>query len=153
MKLLVNLFILFLIIIMANCGMRNEENEHETRDTVCTTNQVINPNGDSELGLLMRDMFDTVANLSSLIADNKLPGKFPEKFLGIHSATSIDDKVNSIEYKTLATDYINNLKQLYEGPKSDVKRNFNIMVQGCISCHQSFCPGPIKKINKIKLKI
>ena len=28
---------------------------------------------------------------------------------------------------------------------------FNNMVNSCVDCHNEFCPGPIKKINKLKI--
>lgn len=119
-----------------------------------TTNceKPLNPNGDSELALLMRLMNDSTAALKKQILDGKMPEKFPEAFLKIHTATPTDPNIKNEEFDAFATSYTEGLKQLYESSPEDLKSNFNNLVQRCINCHQSVCPGPVKAIKKLAIE-
>ncbi|MFM7496987.1 MAG: hypothetical protein ACKOPP_04600 [Bacteroidota bacterium] len=35
--------------------------------------------------------------------------------------------------------------------KQPTKEHFNAFVSRCIACHQSHCPGPLKRINRLKI--
>ncbi len=112
----------------------------------------LNPNGDSELALLMRMMNDSTASVKELVEQGKLPEKFPEAFLKIHTAKPTDPTVKTEEFEAFAASYVEGLKQLYQSSPSELETNYNSLVQRCINCHQSVCPGPIKAINKLKIE-
>ena len=112
----------------------------------------LNPNGDSELALLMRMMNDSTAAIKELVAQGKLPDKFPEAFLKIHTAKPTDQTVKTEEFEAFAASYVEGLKQLYHSSPSELETNYNSLVQRCINCHQSVCPGPIKAIKKLKIE-
>lgn len=112
----------------------------------------LNPNGDSELALLMRMMNDSTASIKELVIQGKLPDKFPEAFLKIHTATPTDSTVKTEEFEAFAASYVEGLKQLYQSSPSELETNYNSFVQRCINCHQSVCPGPVKAIKKLKIE-
>lgn len=112
----------------------------------------LNPNGDSELALLMRMMNDSTASIKEYVKQGKLPDKFPEAFLKIHTATPTDLSVKTEEFEVFAASYVEGLKQLYNSSPSELEINYNSLVQRCINCHQSSCPGPIKAIKKLKIE-
>lgn len=123
--------------------------------TSCTNSnnkKPLNPNGDSELALLMRMMNDSVSTMKELVQLGKLPEKFPEAFLKIHTATPTDPTVKTEEFEAFADSYVEGLKQLYNSSPSELKTNYNSLVQRCINCHQVSCPGPIKAIKKLKIE-
>ena len=110
----------------------------------------INPNGDSELALLMRDMFEESDSLKRLVADGKqLSGL--KKYQDIHSAIPTDPTVTGPVFEAFAVAYINSIKQLETGDSSTVF-NFNNMVDQCMNCHTEFCPGPKKRIKKLYIQ-
>jgi len=130
----------------------NDLSGTEKKDnTACITKKPLNPNGDSELALLMRSMYDSAASVKELIKQGKLPEKFPSAFLKIHTAKPTDSTVRTIEFTAFATDYINGLTTLHSSSKEKLTSNYNILVQKCVNCHQAVCPGPIQRINKLKL--
>ncbi len=112
----------------------------------------LNPNGDSELALLMRMMNDSTASIKEYVKQGKLPEKFPEAFLKIHTAKPTDPTVKTEEFEAFANNYIDGLRQLYQSSPNELKANYNSLVQRCINCHQSSCPGPIKTIKKLKIE-
>ncbi|MGE0637126.1 MAG: hypothetical protein AB7G44_11790 [Bacteroidia bacterium] len=117
-----------------------------------SSDKPLNPNGDSELALLMRMMNDSTASVKELVEQGKLPEKFPEAFLKIHTAKPTDPTVKTEEFETFADSYVEGLKQLYQSSPSELQTNYNSLVQRCINCHQSVCPGPIKAIKKLKIE-
>ena len=35
--------------------------------------------------------------------------------------------------------------------KEEIQEQYNTMLQLCVACHQQNCPGPIKKIQKLRI--
>jgi hypothetical protein len=127
---------LLTIFILASCTERE-----------CKKPRPINPNGDSELALLMRDMFTESDSLKQLVeAGNSLSGL--KKYENIHSAIPTDPTVKGPVFEAFAEAYINSLKELESTDSSSVFK-FNKMVDQCMNCHTEFCPGPKKRIKKL----
>lgn len=107
----------------------------------------INPNGDSELALLMRDMFTESDSLKQLVENGRqLSGL--RRFEEIHSAIPTDSTVRGPVFDAFAQNYIASLKQLEQADSSTIF-NFNHMVDQCMNCHTEFCPGPKRRIKKL----
>ena len=107
----------------------------------------VNPNGDSELALLMRDMFEESDSLKQLVVEGQqLSGL--KKYQDIHSAIPTDPTVTGPVFEAFAEAYINSIKAL-ETSDSTTVFNFNHMVDQCMNCHTEFCPGPKKRIKKL----
>ncbi len=118
----------------------------------------INPNGDpttssgqdSELALLMRDMFDESDSLKQLVlAGQQLTGL--RRFKEIHSAIPTDSEVTGPVFEAFAKNYIESIKALEESDSLKVF-NFNNMVDQCVNCHTEFCPGPKKRIKQLYIR-
>jgi hypothetical protein len=114
------------------------------------TKRPINPNGDSELALLMRDMFDESDSLKQLVIEGKeLTGL--RKYQDIHSAIPTDPAVTGPVFEAFANAYINSIKKLEASDSSSVSK-FNKMVDQCMNCHTEFCPGPKKRIKQLYIR-
>ncbi|MCW3083157.1 MAG: hypothetical protein JWP12_523 [Bacteroidetes bacterium] len=113
----------------------------------------MNPNGDSELALLMRDMMHSSENMKAMIREGKLPDTFPEAFMKIHTAKPTDSDTKKASFDAFADNYLNNLHALYNSPKDkhELTQNYNAVVNACVSCHTEHCPGPLKAINKLRI--
>ncbi len=103
----------------------------------------------SELALLMRQMYTESEQIRTAILEKKLPADFREKFKAIHTATPTDAGVRDPNFALLSNAFLKQMDQVYMG-KNQVE-NFNKMVNGCIACHSSYCPGPIKRIQKLTI--
>jgi muramidase (phage lysozyme) len=111
-----------------------------------------NPNGDSELALLMRDMFDDGLRLKQDIQNGKLP-KVMEKFKNIHTAIPTEDgKTDTDIYKAFAESYLNALENLTEADESNAVKKYNFMVDNCMNCHNAICPGPTVRIKQLYIQ-
>ncbi len=131
-------------------SFHKEKIEPTKNGSSCSIKEPLNPNGDSELALLMREMYDTSVSLKTSITKAILPRDFPQRFRSIHSAKPTDPTVKTETFKILADEYLKGLKALSNSKKGELKTNYNESVQKCINCHEAFCPGPIKKIVKLK---
>lgn len=132
--------ILTLVVGVAACGPQQESKKQKP----------LNPNGDSELALLMRDMFEESDSLKRLVVEGKqLSGL--KKYQDIHSAIPTDPTVTGPVFQAFAEAYIASIKQLEAGDSSSVYR-FNHMVDQCMNCHSEFCPGPRKRIKKLYIE-
>lgn len=146
---------LFLIVVlMADCSGDQNKNKTEAtqKDSVASCKKPLNPNGDSELALLMRDMMSSASNLREMVKQGNLPKEFPEAFLKIHTAKPTDSDTKKASFNAFADNYISNLHLLYNSPKEDLTKNYNAVVNACASCHSQHCPGPLKAINKLKIE-
>ena len=113
----------------------------------------LNPNGDSELALLMRDMFKHLENEKSGISALKNPGIYPVEFEKIGTAIRSSPETGGEHFNEFCLLYISALKQYHasDSLKSQIN-NFNNLVRSCVACHNNECPGPVKKIEKMYIR-
>jgi nitrous oxidase accessory protein NosD len=115
-----------------------------------TKGRPINANGDSELALLMRDMF-TESDSLKLLVENGQQLSGLRRYEEIHSAIPTDSTVRGPVFDAFAQNYMASLKQLEQADSSTIF-NFNHMVDQCMNCHTEFCPGPKRRIKKLYIR-
>lgn len=152
-KFLVIASLLFFAFLLAQCSGNSEKQatEKAKTDSTSCTKKAINPNGDSELALLMRKMLHSSESLKEMIKQGNLPKEFPEEFLKIHTAQPTDSETKKASFDGFANNYISNLNALYNSPKEELTKNYNAVITACANCHSEHCPGPLKTINKLKI--
>lgn len=107
------------------------------------------PNDDSELALLMRDMDKDMQLLKkAIVTKTELP-RLLKKFKAIHVANPTDDEVKTPQFTALAELLLVNTKKVYK--TTQTSKAYNLLVNNCIACHQSYCPGPVVRIKKLKI--
>ena len=110
-----------------------------------------NPNGDSELTLVMRDMETYYKSVKAQIEAGDQPNSI-KHFEEILSAVSTEpEKAKSPAYQAMAQSFIQ-LSQTWTDTTSSVAK-FNSLVDNCMSCHQTMCPGPMVRIKKLYTEI
>jgi hypothetical protein len=147
------LFLFGLIVFTTQCSLPEEKKKEETKsaDSASCRKKPVNPNGDSELALLMRDMKKLSDTLKEQILAGELNGNFPERLRKIHTATPTDADTKHESFNSYARNYIYNMEELYRSPKAGLKKKYNATVDACLSCHSDHCPGPIPTIEKLKI--
>lgn len=108
----------------------------------------INPNKSSELSLLMRKMYDHAAEARQALASNKKVS-YPKSFLAINTATPTDDHTKNEYYPTFADLYLQALDNYEASTDANRVKSYNNIVNACLACHSSHCPGPVPKIKKL----
>ncbi len=131
----------------------NAEKEQQVNEEVITEVVDNHPNKDSELALLMRKMYNDADSIKQLIVNDE--GNISKEYIDalerIHTATPTDADVKTPEFKAYTELMVNEANALFSS-ETNKKEGFNNLVNKCVECHQSFCPGPIKKIKKLEIK-
>jgi len=104
-------------------------------DSSNASKPILFPNNDSELTLLMREMYDYYEGLKSDIENGKVPSKIRE-FSEIHSAVATQPaKSESPLYKAMSTVYIESAKKL-NSTNSNMPEVFNLMIDNCMKIEE-----------------
>ena len=140
---------ILLISITFILGITCSDNQKDCAAKTALKPSTINPNGDSELALLMRDMYDDLERVKSQIAEGKAIESLPEHQRILTAHATEPEKAASPEYKAFATIYLQYVEALQKAEPKDVEKAYGNLINGCMSCHQALCPGPIVKIKKL----
>jgi hypothetical protein len=133
-------FILFTLLIDPGCSGDGNR-----------TSTIFNPNGDSELALLMRNMYDD----GMVTKQQMLEGKNPEvrvKYHRLHTAKATQpEKVATPNFDAFASAYEVAVNSFLESDASHRAESYHSMIDACMNCHQDICPGPTRKIKHLYL--
>jgi cytochrome c556 len=111
----------------------------------------LNPNGDSELAILMRQMFEDGERIREQIKNGQSVA-IQVDFEKIMTATATDPaKMQGKEYPHFAASYVEAMKALRDAPPAEAQDKYSAMVATCMNCHEQSCPGPIVRIKKLTL--
>lgn len=141
-----------LTVVLAVCALSFSDctnNSEEGKSGSAPKDTIINPNGSSELSLLMRQMQDSVAELKKLIEEGKQLGDFRLQFRELLTATPTDSSMKIGQYNDFAGNFFSSLGMVYQSEEGSVVEKYNEMVNACVDCHSEYCPGSIKKIRKL----
>ena len=131
-------------------GVACTEDQTETPQVEKTNQQPINPNGDSELALLMRDMYDEARRIKKQIANGE-PVTITLDHEAILTAHATEpDKAASETYKAFANSYLQTIEGLKVAPPERRVDIYDQMVSTCMGCHQQLCPGPMMRIRHLQ---
>ncbi|SIS72102.1 hypothetical protein [Belliella pelovolcani] len=132
---------LFALGLLISC--QKEENKKET---------IQYPNQDAPLALLMREMFLDMEEMKEGIVEGKKIKSYLEKHKELLTAKPTDAKVKTEQFNTMGMAYLANLRTLEESSEDALLDNYKSVVSTCLACHTSYCPGPVKRINLLKLE-
>lgn len=104
----------------------------------------------SELAMLMRQMHTDAKTWR----DSLLNGKMIDETAGIYealiSSTPTDSSVSGPVFNGFALNYQLQLDSLLHAQDANLSKvAYNNLVTACITCHQEYCPGPVKTIRKL----
>jgi len=121
--------------------------------TQACKNKPLNPNGDSELAILMREMANWTDSCKVAITEGRdaMPVK-PQGLAKLQTAKRTDETIDASLFNSMATLYEGQVAA-FEGATQDQRKDyFNAMVSGCAGCHENFCQGPLVRINKLMIQ-
>lgn len=121
--------------------------EKATADTID-----VNPNGSSELSLLMRDMQKYTNQAKADLKAGKSPAPFPAAFNKLFTAKISENNTKSDFYNQFGELYISSVKNYASSTAENRIETYNNMVNACLACHSQHCPGPVPVIKKMKVE-
>ena len=127
----------------------NTEKKMESSQQVEPNN---NPNKDSELTLLMRKMYDDADSIKQSIKSDSgtITDDFIKELEEVHTAVPSDPKLSNPTFTAFNNLIITEAKELQANEENRAE-GFNKLVNRCIDCHKTFCPGPIPRLKKLKI--
>lgn len=109
----------------------------------------LNPNGDSELAVLMREMFEEGERIKKEIAEGKKPTIAVDYEAVLTAQATEPQKAASDTYHAFALTYIETMKALEKASPEEAGKLYVSMVNTCMDCHTQLCPGPKMRIKKL----
>lgn len=110
-----------------------------------------NPNGNSELALLMKKMDEQLRENKQALKDGAMPS-LDFEHAAIKTAESTKEGIMDDTYMAYASAYLNSVEQYKNAPQDSLIDAHNMVITNCISCHKSYCTGPISRIKKLRVK-
>ncbi len=129
------------VLVAAACQKKSSKNETTSEKPVMYKT--------SELAELMRNMYSDNTLIKEQLLKGEWPDSFPSYFAQLHTAKATDPSDINPTYKGLADEYLKRFEALKVAHKDERIELYNDLVNGCLSCHQVFCSGPIPKIKKL----
>ena len=126
----------------------------EIEDKKSTTNEITNPNGMSEMSLIMEDWYTSMKAISVNLNEGKLCNEIStieeEK---IFKAKTSKENIHGKEFDAFVENFFFNYKEISKASTVSAQVDqFNLTVKSCINCHEQFCHGPIVRIRKLTVK-
>ncbi len=111
----------------------------------------LNPNGDSELAILMREMYTEAEKIKEQIEKGEVitTSLKHEEILSAEATEA--GKVSSDAYIAFANVHVQNMNNFQIADPSKMLVLYENMVNNCINCHKEVCPGPLKRIEKLRI--
>lgn len=144
-----NFFFLFLLLTLFSACTNDDNNNTPSETITKAANPMtqLNPNGDSELALLMRKMEAHWKEIKKDIESGQKIESIPD-YSNLLTATPTDESMTADGYEGYVHSYLNQVKALGES-SSNPKTAYNNIVNGCVLCHENSCSGPIPRIKKL----
>ena len=145
--------ILLLALFISSIALHScNQKENEAKEEACATTQV-NPNGESELALMMRDMAKLSEANAIALREGKELAPYKGEFSAMLKAERTMHDIDEDFYQGMAKSYLNNIDKLYAAPASERITLHNNMIESCQACHNQICPGPLKRIDKMLVNL
>jgi hypothetical protein len=106
----------------------------------------------SELALLMRAMHEQSAQWKKALENEEISLQFPSGYHNLFTAEPTNPAEMDEKFYAFAKEFITETENFTNAPIHLQKEKFNLMIQSCITCHESYCRGPIQKISKLKIE-
>jgi len=142
------IFILLSLTFITACANENTDQPSSAITKLNNTVAPLNPNGDSELALLMREMEKHWKGTKKQLEEGQAIKDLPD-FSNILSATPTDESMSMDDLHGFATTYLQQIKALDDAEGAEQKVAYNNIINGCIMCHENSCSGPIPRIKKL----
>ena len=107
---------------------------------------------ESELSKLMRVMADDMKKMKPLVASSKPLKKWGKDYASIKTAMPSADYKKGEHFEEYANAFLVQVSRMKAIEiNAELLHQYNLLVQSCIRCHETYCPGPISMLRKLKL--
>lgn len=112
---------------------------------------ILYPNEDAPLAVLMREMYEDMEEILLSTSNHEDIKGYVEKHRNLLTATPTKPEVQNEIFALMGESYLYQLQELEKSEsEEEVIKGYKALVENCLACHKQFCPGPIKRIEKLK---
>ncbi len=113
----------------------------------------LNPNGDSELALLMRSMTTYMEVIKDSLQKEAPIPECPTEFEALMVAKETEGMIKDRNhFNAYADQWLSDLNQVCTSSGSNRVKAYERLRSSCLNCHQSYCQGPIPKIQRLSIQ-
>jgi len=109
------------------------------------------PNESSELAWVMREISAKTELVKSQVENGEEIENIIDVFKQVHDAQATKPEVKTEAFANMSSSFVDSFDQLLQSQEGDRIKAYNIMIQNCVICHTTYCPGPLVKIEKLKI--
>ena len=129
---------------------KNNDADKSAAECKISTND-LNPNGDSELAILMRAMTVATEKNTAFLREKKETENYSDTLNSILTAKPSDLGLDKDIFDGFAKTYLAAIADFNNADVVNKIKAHNVIVQNCKSCHEQFCRGPLKRIAKMEI--
>jgi hypothetical protein len=93
---------------------------------------------------------DSKLTRASIIEGKNIPA-YQRKYKKIITAKASADSKKGEHYNEYAQLFLKQYDRFYSSEIANRKTEFNNLVSTCIRCHETYCPGPLTMLKKMKI--
>jgi len=109
------------------------------------------PNESSELAWVMREISSKTELVKSQVEKGEEIENIIDVFKRVHDAEATKPEVKTEAFANMASSFVDSFDRLLESQEGDRIKAYNMMIQNCVVCHTTYCPGPLVRIEKLKI--
>lgn len=106
---------------------------------------------ESELSILMRKMTEDIRKVRRKVETGKNIPEFYKSYTKLYSAEASTASKKGDQFAGYAEAFLKQCTRLKEAASEQRKNEYNELVTRCIRCHETYCPGPLTMLKKLKL--
>jgi hypothetical protein len=111
----------------------------------------ISMRSESQLSILMRKMTDDIRKVRRKVEMGKKIPEFYKSYTQLYSAEASTTSKKGDQFAGYAEAFLKQCSRLKESAADQRKSEYNELVTRCIRCHETYCPGPLTMLKKLKL--
>jgi hypothetical protein len=145
-------FIMFSGILFNACSNNNQQNATTASgDTAQVIETIKDPNKPKPMALMMRQMAANADSMKAKLLRGESIDSLSFPFIRFYLVEPTDKNVLEPQFFENAKIYQAAHKAIFDHP-TEQKKYYNLMIGACISCHENYCSGPLRRINKMPIK-
>ncbi|MCU0442746.1 MAG: hypothetical protein MUE96_10140 [Bacteroidia bacterium] len=124
----------------------------DSADASCSQETVMDPNNAKPMALMMRQMAANADSMKAAILRYEQLDSTKYPFIRFYLVEPTDPSVLEPTFYENARLFQEAYQALFKHPKEQAK-HFNLVIQKCVNCHESYCSGPLKRIRKLYIPL
>lgn len=146
--------LLFASFLFVNSCTNNENPEQvvakKDPKSTCSKPTIMDPNTPKPMALMMRLMAANADSIKAKILRGEKLDSLQFPFLRFYLVEPTDKNVLEPAFFQHAKVFQTAFYEVFKHP-TEQKKYYNLYIGKCVACHQNYCSGPLKRINKMPI--